>query len=71
MDYLVTIYRKNNDELLCEAKSTEKGVVEFLKRFTNLSGFDQATFMHELRETGASSVLEENTLPYEVVASKL
>lgn len=71
MDYLVTIYRKNNDELLFEAKSTEKGVVEFLKRFTNLNGFDQATFMHELRETGASSILEENTLPYEVVAAKL
>lgn len=71
MDYLVTVYRKNNDELLFEAKSTEKGVVEFLKRFTNLNGFDQATFMHELREEGASSVLEANTLPYEVVASKL
>lgn len=71
MEFLVAIYNKRNDRLLLEAKSTEEGVVDILKRFSSLNGFDQATFMHELRETDASSILEENQLPYEIVASKL
>lgn len=71
MEFLVAIYNKRNDRLLLEAKSTEEGVVDILKRFSSLNGFDQATFMHELRQTDASSILEENQLPYEIVASKL
>lgn len=71
MEFLVAIYNKRNDRLLLEAKSTEEGVVDILKRFSSLNGFDQATFMHELRESDAASILEENQLPYEIVASKL
>lgn len=68
MDYMVSIFKKNTDKVLFEGKANQDGLLEILKRFSSLNGHQKANFMHDLRETGSSHVLESNKLPYEIVA---
>ena len=70
MDYLVTIFKKETDNLLIEAKASEDGVLAIMRRFSSLNKFDQATFMHDLRQTGTAHILYENELPFEIIATK-
>ena len=70
MDYLVTIFKKETDNLLIEAKASEDGVLAILRRFSSLNKFDQATFMHDLRHHRTAHVLYESDLPFEIIATK-
>lgn len=70
MDYLVTIFKKETDNLLIEAKVSEDGMLAILRRLSSLNKFDQATFMHDLRQTGTAHVLYESDLPFEIIATK-
>lgn len=69
MSYLVNVFNKKNDKELFNGKASQDGVLEILKRFSSLNGFDTATFMHDLRQSGTAHILEENDLPYEIVAT--
>ena len=70
MEYIVTVFKKNTNKQLIEAKATEEGVLTFVRRFSSLNSFDQATFMHELRNADTAHILEENSLPFEIIATK-
>lgn len=69
MNISVNVFDKRKDIQLFEAHTTDEGMVAILKRMTTLKQREMADFMHELRETGSSSILEESALPYEIVAT--